>query len=133
MNEQVDLATAQALIGKALEAAGADAACAGVAAVVVDRGGHVVASARMDGVSFVMSDVARRKATMAAAMGASTAALGEMAASDPVMLAALTGNSDTVALGGGAPIMGANGPVGGLGISGGHYSADQVIADKALT
>lgn len=130
MNEQVDLETARAVVDKALEAAQAQGAM--VAVVVVDRGGHIVASARMDGVSYVMTNVACRKATMSTAMGMPTAALGEMATGDPLILAAFTGDDDVIALGGGAPIMGENGPLGALGVAGGHYSEDQAIADKAL-
>lgn len=130
MNEQIDLATAQRVIDTALEVAGAQGAL--VATVVVDRGGHIVAAARMDGISFVMTDVARRKATLASAMALPTGSVADMAGADPLLLGAFTGSPDVLALGGGAPIMGSNGPIGGLGIAGGHYTSDQAIADKAV-
>ncbi|MGH9033929.1 MAG: GlcG/HbpS family heme-binding protein [Acidimicrobiia bacterium] len=125
----VDLATAQGLVRKAVEAAHAQGLP--VAAVVVDRGGHPVAMARMDGVSFVMSDAARRKATMASAMGTPTQAVAEMAQGDDLIAAAFTGSEHVIALGGGLPIMGDAGPIGGFGIAGGHYTQDQAIADAA--
>jgi len=127
---QVDLATAQSLVTKAVEAARAQGRPAAV--VVVDRGGHVVASARMDGVSFVMADVARRKATLSSAMGAPTHVIAEMAQGDPALANAFTGSSDVIALGGGFPIMGDGGPIGGLGVAGGHYSQDQAVAEAAV-
>jgi uncharacterized protein GlcG (DUF336 family) len=126
----VDLATAQDLVRKAVEAAAAQGAP--IAAVVVDRGGHVVAAARMDGVSFVMADVAQKKATMASAMGAPTHAVAEMAKSDDLLAAAFTGSDHVIALGGGLPVMGDGGPVGGLGVAGGHYTQDQAIAEAAM-
>lgn len=126
----VDLATAQGLVRKAVEAAAGQGVP--IAAVVVDRGGHVVAAARMDGVSFVMTDVAQKKATMASAMGAPTHAVAEMTKSDDLLAAAFTGSDHVIALGGGLPVMGDGGPVGGLGISGGHYTQDQAIAEAAM-
>jgi glc operon protein GlcG len=126
----VDLATAQGLVRKAVEAATEQGVP--IAVVVVDHGGHVVASARMDGVSFVMTDVARKKATMASAMGAPTHAVAEMAKSDDLLAAAFTGSDHVIALGGGLPVMGDGGPIGGLGISGGHYTQDQAIAEAAM-
>ncbi|HEX6313182.1 MAG TPA: heme-binding protein [Acidimicrobiia bacterium] len=125
----VDLATAQGIVRKAVEAAQGQGLP--VAAVVVDRGGHPVAMARMDGVSFVMSDAARRKATMAGAMGAPTHAVAEMAKSDDLIAAAFTGSDHVLALPGGLPIMGDSGPIGGIGIAGGHYTQDQAIAEAA--
>jgi glc operon protein GlcG len=127
---QVDLATAQGLVTSAVAAAQAQGVP--IAAVVVDRGGHVVAVARMDGVSFVMTDVARRKATLSSAMGAPTHAIAEMAQGDAALANAFTGSPDVIALGGGFPIMGDTGPIGGLGVAGGHYSQDQAVAEAAL-
>lgn len=127
----VDLATAQGLVTKAVEAAQDQGVP--VAAVVVDRGGHIVAAARMDGVSFVMTDVARKKATLSSAMGAPTHAVAEMATSDVLLAAAFTGSDDVIALGGGLPVMGEAGPVGGLGVAGGHYTQDQAVAEAAMT
>jgi uncharacterized protein GlcG (DUF336 family) len=126
----VDLATAQGLVRKAVEAAGAQGTP--VAVAVVDRGGHVVASARMDGVSYLMLDVATKKATFAGAMGAPTHMIVEMAKGDEVLALAFSGQADIMALPGGLPISGDAGPVGGLGVSGGHYSQDQAVAEAAL-
>lgn len=126
----IDLATAQDLVQRALDAARSQDAA--IAVVVVDRGGHPVAAARMDGVSFVMSDVARRKATMAGALGAPTSAVAEMAKGDALLAAGFTGSDDVIALPGGLPLLGAGGPIGAIGVAGGHYSVDDDIATKAV-
>ena len=126
----VDLATAQGLVRRAVE--NAQAQDTPVAVAVVDRGGHVVASARMDGVSFLMLDVAKKKATFAGAMGAPTHMIVEMAKDDEVLALAFSGEPDIAALPGGLPITGDAGPVGGLGVAGGHYTQDQAIAEAAL-
>jgi uncharacterized protein GlcG (DUF336 family) len=126
----VDLATAQGLVRKAVEAAQAQELP--IAVVVVDRGGHVVASARMDGAAFLMHDVAKKKATFSAAMGAPTHMIVEMAQGDQVLAFAFSGDEQVVALPGGLPIAGDSGPIGGIGVSGGHYSQDQAIAEAAL-
>jgi uncharacterized protein GlcG (DUF336 family) len=127
----VDLATAQKLVRAAVEAA--EGQGVPIAVAVVDRGGHVVAAARMDGAAFLMLDVATKKATFAAAMGVPTHMIVEMAKGDEVLALAFSGESQIAALPGGLPIAGDAGPVGGIGISGGHYSQDQAIAEAAVS
>ena len=129
-NGQVDLATAQSLIDGAVKAA--TEMGLPIAAVVTDLGGHIVASARMDGVGFIMGEVARRKATTSATFGAPTHALAELAKSDALINDAFTGVDEIVVLAGGYPVVAGGGCVGGLGISGGHYTQDQAVAEKAL-
>lgn len=126
----VDLVTAQGLVTKAVEAAQAQSLP--IAVVVVDGGGHVVASARMDGASFLMNEVAKKKATFSAAMGAPTHMIAAMTEDDQKLAFAFSGEASVVALAGGLPIMGDAGPIGGIGVSGGHYSQDQAIAEAAV-
>jgi uncharacterized protein GlcG (DUF336 family) len=57
----------------------------------------------------------------------------EMAKGDEVLALAFSGESQIAALPGGLPIAGDAGPVGGIGISGGHYSQDQAIAEAAVS
>jgi uncharacterized protein GlcG (DUF336 family) len=56
----------------------------------------------------------------------------EMAQGDQVLAFAFSGDEQVVALPGGLPIAGDSGPIGGIGVSGGHYSQDQAIAEAAL-
>lgn len=130
------LASAQAVLGRVLDAARAQSLA--VAVVVVDLGGRVVASARMDGVGFVNLEVAQRKATAAASFGAPTHVVAELAA-DPLLASALAAVDDVLVLPGGFPLTAAGGlpadgaaAVGGVGIAGGHYSQDRAVGEAAL-
>jgi uncharacterized protein GlcG (DUF336 family) len=103
-----------------------------IAAVVVDSGGHVVASARMDGCNFLAYGMATRKAVTSGVMGAPTAFLAEHMATDPIIHNALLSDPNIVLLGGGLPVMIEGVLAGGLGVSGGHYSMDMEVADTAI-
>lgn len=121
---------ALALVQRVLDTAGAQSTP--VAVAVVDVGGHVVASARGDGVGFVAADFARRKAVAATSFGAPTHALADTFAQDPKLTAAFTGSPDVSLLPGGFPVIVEGVCIGGVGISGGHYSQDQAVGEKAL-
>ncbi|RZK00157.1 MAG: heme-binding protein [Novosphingobium sp.] len=58
--------------------------------VVLDAGGHVVASEREDGSGYGRPQIAQGKAAGALAMGTSSRVLGEMAADRPTFIAALS-------------------------------------------
>jgi glc operon protein GlcG len=102
-----------------------------VAAVVVDTGGRVVVSVRMDGTSYLAASIAQRKAATSAGMGGPTMMLGDFMRNDP-KLASLLSDPELCMIPGGVPIIMDGAIVGGLGISGGHYSADQEIATAAV-
>jgi uncharacterized protein GlcG (DUF336 family) len=76
------LAKANAIIEAAF-AASATAAYRPMAVVVLDEAGHVRSAQRQDGASMFRIDVATGKAWAAVAMGASSRALGERAATNP--------------------------------------------------
>jgi uncharacterized protein GlcG (DUF336 family) len=99
-----------------------------IAAVVVDTAGHQIAAARMDGVNHIAFDMAFRKARTSGIMGAPTHVLAERMTQDPLISAALGSHPDVILLGGGLPVPG----VGGLGVSGGHYTKDQEVAAAAV-
>jgi glc operon protein GlcG len=103
-----------------------------IAVVVVDTGGHIVASARMTGVGYINVDAARRKAAASANFGAPTAMVSDMMGSDP-KLAPVLNDPAILVLPGGAPLMDAGMLVGGIGIAGGHYSQDQALLDTLLS
>jgi glc operon protein GlcG len=103
-----------------------------VAIAVVDTGGHVVAFMRLDGTSYAANDISRRKAIAACNYKAPTQVLFDMANNDPIMANALREDPDTFIFPGGLPLMNGAHCVGGLGISGGHYTQDQKIAEAAL-
>ena len=100
------------------------------AIVVVDLGGHVVASLRMDGNSYGISDFALAKAQAAAAWGFSTAQMAESAAATP-------GFGDAphvVTVAGGLPIFSADGleRIGAVGVSGEAPADDAACAEAGI-
>jgi glc operon protein GlcG len=104
-----------------------------IAVVVVDRGGHDIAVARMDGVSYVNLEPARRKARAAAGFAAPTHAMAEMMDRDALLQAAFAATSDhLLVLPGGFPLTDIATPVGGFGIAGGHYEQDREIGEHVI-
>lgn len=117
-------------VQKAIEAANSHGVR--IVAVVVDTGGHTVVTQRMEGCSYVNTDVAVRKATLASAFGASTQQIGTMVGKDPIAAPVLHADNRLCMLPGGVPLMDAGTCVGALGIAGAHYMQDQAIADFAV-
>jgi glc operon protein GlcG len=103
-----------------------------VAVVVVDQGGHQVAAARGDGVGFVATDFARRKAVASATFASTTQSLTEAFGQDPLLPSAFANSADVSLLPGGFPLILDGTCVGGLGVSGGHYSQDHAVGAAAL-
>jgi uncharacterized protein GlcG (DUF336 family) len=100
--------------------------------VAVDLGGHPIVILRGDRASFPSVEAARRKAVAAASMGLSTAAIVDMLGHDALVQQALHASGDMLIVPGGFPILFGDGCVGGFGISGGHYTEDQMVGDKTL-
>jgi uncharacterized protein GlcG (DUF336 family) len=98
-----------------------------VAAAVVDKAGHLIACARMDGASFITMELARRKATTAACFGVALSTFVDMVKTDSFIPTALGSVADLILLPGAVPV-----GSGALGISGGHYADDQAIADACV-
>lgn len=117
-----------------IDAAVAEASEAGVAAAIsiCDTGGHLVAFWRMPSTTLVSIGVSQQKAYTAAAVGLGTARLGEFLDQDAPLAHVLRRRSDIAPLGGGEPIRIGGSLVGGLGISGGHWTQDAAIASDAL-
>jgi glc operon protein GlcG len=104
-----------------------------IAVVVVDRGGHIVAAARMDNVGFLNVEVARRKATAAVTFGVPTHGLSEALDRDERLARAMGATGDQViTLPGGFPLTEIATTVGAFGIAGGHYEQDQQIGERVL-
>jgi glc operon protein GlcG len=104
-----------------------------IAVVVVDRGGHVVASGRMDNVEFLNIEVARRKATAAVTFGVPTHSMNDMLAHDEQLTHALSATDDQIiTLPGGFPLTEVTTLVGGFGIAGGHYEQDQLVGERVM-
>lgn len=101
---------------------------------ITDESGVLKAFSRMDGAPLLSVAIAQDKAYTAVGMGISTGELYQEIANDPPMsLGAVGGVDRLIAFGGGFPIVWSGEIVGGIGVSGGHYSDDIEIAQAALS
>jgi uncharacterized protein GlcG (DUF336 family) len=103
-----------------------------MSAAVVDDSGLLKAFLRMDGASFTSGPVAQDKA-FSAAGGNPTHGWHRALENDAVLGAgARSAIPRLVTLGGGYPVVVDGQVLGGLGVSGGHYSDDMTVAVAAL-
>ncbi len=106
----------------------------GFVIAIVDESGVLKAFSRMDGAPLLSVQVAQDKAYTAAGFGMSTDAWHDFIKDDPPLAAgAPTGIDRLVVFGRGYPITVDGRVVGGVGVSGGHYSQDMEVARAALT
>ena len=119
---------------QAIEAAAAKAREIGVpmAIAVVDPDGTLKAFSRMDGAALLAVRIAQQKAWTAISFGLPTQGLWEFIKDDPPLLHSLPHQENMILFGGGSPISLDGQMIGGIGVSGGHYSQDQECADAGL-
>jgi uncharacterized protein GlcG (DUF336 family) len=119
---------------RAIEAAEAKAREMDAAMViaVVDESGMLKAFSRMDGAPLLSIDVAQDKAYTAVAFGIPTHEWFNFIKDDPPLLHGITKTPRLVVFGGGYPITENGQVVGGIGVSGGHYSHDMQVAEAAV-
>jgi uncharacterized protein GlcG (DUF336 family) len=100
---------------------------------VADDGGNLKALSRMDGAPLLSVQIAQDKAYTAAGFGLPTHGWHDFIKDDPPLAAgAPSGIDRLVVFGGGYPISVEDEVVGGIGVSGGHYSEDMEVAEAAL-
>lgn len=100
---------------------------------VVDDSGVLKAFSRMDGAALLSVQIAQDKAYTAAGFGLATDAWHDFVKDDPPLaMGAAPGIDRLVVFGGGYPIKIGNAIVGGVGVSGGHYSQDMEVAQAGL-
>ncbi|MDN5748227.1 MAG: heme-binding protein [Pseudonocardia sp.] len=100
---------------------------------VVDTGGNLKAFSRMDGGPLLSTQVAQDKAYTAVGFGMPTHGWFDFISGDaPLAAGAPTGIDRLVIFGGGYPIEADGAVVGAIGVSGGHYSQDQQVAEAGL-
>ncbi len=100
---------------------------------VVDESGVLKAFSRMDGAALLSVQVAHDKAYTAIGFGMPTDGWHDFIKDDPPLaLGAPTGIDRLVIFGGGYPISLDGQVVGGIGVSGGHYSQDMDVAQAGL-
>jgi len=100
---------------------------------IVDESGVAKALSRMDGAPLLSVQVAQDKAYTAVGFGMATHSWHDFIKDDPPLAAgAAAGIDRLVVFGGGYPISVDGQVVGGVGVSGGHYSQDMEVAEAAL-
>ena len=99
---------------------------------VCDESGDLKAFARMDGAPKLSIQIAQDKAFTAVGYAMPTHAWFEFIKNDPPLLHGITHTPRLIVFGGGFPILLKGEMVGGIGVSGGHYSQDMECAQAAL-
>ena len=100
---------------------------------VVDDGGVLKAFSRMDGAALLSVQVAQDKAYTAVGFGMPTHGWHDFIKDDPPLADGATAGIDRLVIfGGGYPITVDGQIVGAVGVSGGHYSEDQQVAEAGL-
>ena len=100
---------------------------------VADESGILKAFIRMDGAALLSVQIAQDKAYTAAGFGLSTDGWHEFVRDDPPLaMGAAPGIDRLVVFGGGYPIKIGDAIVGGIGVSGGHYTQDMEVAQAGL-
>nr|WP_244967324.1 heme-binding protein [Streptomyces cacaoi] len=103
--------------------------------VFVEHGQRLLcAFVRMDGAPVQAIQISQDKAYTAAGFGMPTAQWHEFTTQDaPLAAGAPTSIARFVPYGGGLPLMVDGRVVGGIGVSGGHWSADNTVAEAGVT
>lgn len=100
---------------------------------VADPGGNLKAFSRMDGAALLSTQVAQDKAYTAVGFGMPTHGWHDFIKDDaPLAAGAPSGIDRLVIFGGGYPISVDGATVGAIGVSGGHYTQDQEVAEAGL-
>ena len=124
------------LAHRAIAAAEAKANEMGIPFVIaiVDESGVLKAFSRMDGAALLSVQVAQDKAYTSVGFGMATDAWHDFVKGDPPLaMGAAPGIDRLIVFGGGYPIKIGDTVVGGIGVSGGHYSQDMEVAQAGLT
>jgi len=101
---------------------------------VVDDSGVLKAFSRMDGAALLSVQVAQDKAYTAVGFGLATDTWHDFVKDDPPLaMGAATGIDRLIVFGGGYPIKLGGAVIGGIGVSGGHYSQDMEVAQAGLS
>jgi uncharacterized protein GlcG (DUF336 family) len=100
---------------------------------ICDAGGNLKAFSRMDGAALLSTQVAQDKAYTAVGFGMPTHGWHDFIKDDaPLAAGATTGIDRLVIFGGGYPITVDGATVGAIGVSGGHYTQDQEVAEAGI-
>ena len=105
-----------------------------VCIAVADRGGHLLAFARMDGAPVMSATLSQDKAyTVAAFAGLPTHQWFDLIKDDPPVLTGIVKTDRLVVFGGGVPIHAGGALAGAVGVSGGSAEQDRAIAEAGAS
>jgi uncharacterized protein GlcG (DUF336 family) len=100
---------------------------------VCDESGVLKAFSRMDGAALFSVQIAQDKAYTAVGFGMPSHGWHDFIKDDPPLADGAVGGIDRLVIfGGGYPISLGGQVVGGIGVSGGHYTQDQQVAEAGL-
>jgi uncharacterized protein GlcG (DUF336 family) len=100
---------------------------------ICDESGVLKAFSRMDGAALLSVQVAQDKAYTAIGFGMATDKWYDFIKDDPPLAAgAASGIDRLIVFGGGYPITKDGQIIGGIGVSGGHYTQDMEVAQAGL-
>ena len=122
----IDLRSAYAAMGAAL--AKAKELGVTISVAITDPDGSIKASARMDGSSPLIAELALNKAYTAASLGMASHEVHEFVKNDPPLHHGFSQYPRIIIFGGGYPIKEGAEIVGAIGVSGAHYSQDMACA-----
>ena len=125
----VSFAAATALVTAAVDHAGSNGWS--IAVAILDPAGHIVASARMDGLSPLILDIAADKA-LTATLGKSSKDYCERMASEPSLTMGAANRPRLCAWEGGHPIILDGQTIGAIGVSGAEGDQDSECAVHAI-
>ncbi|MTD54563.1 GlcG/HbpS family heme-binding protein [Amycolatopsis pithecellobii] len=124
-------AAARQIVDAAVTAAAAAGQRSAIA--VVDAAGQLSAFTRMDGAPPQAIQIAQDKAYTAAGFGMPTGQWHDFMTNDsPLAMGAPGGIARLIPFGGGLPIIIDGHAVGGIGVSGGHWTDDTKVAEAAI-
>ncbi len=126
----IDAQTAQRMITAAIEKSIENEKRMCIA--IVNECGQLKAFHAMDGSPHLSLEIAQNKAWSATSFGIATHVWWDFVKNDPPLLHGITHTPRLTIFGGGYPIMLEGEMVGGIGVSGGHYSDDMEVARAAL-
>ncbi len=99
---------------------------------VVDGDGTLKAFHRMDGAPLLSVGISQDKAYTAISFGMATHEWFEFIKNDPPLLHGIVKTERLIVFGGGYPVQTQEGIIGGIGVSGGHYTDDMEVAKAGL-
>lgn len=99
---------------------------------VCDGDGTLKAFSRMDGAPLLSVQISQDKAYTSISFSMATHDWFEFVKNDPPLLHGIIKTDRLIVFGGGYPIMTVGQMIGGIGVSGGHYSDDMEVAKAGL-